>query len=468
MNAFDTSFSPPDYMQAKAAGYSLALRYLVYPLPNGKVIDPDETKRIHDAGLALSLNWECDAGDSLRGHAGGVADATHAMDEAKNWIKYPKGQVIWYSVGDSDIQPNQFATVAAYLDGVREVHQGYYEIGAYGGAGLLKFLKQHGKADYFWQAVAPYGWYDNRSRWPDAHLWQTRNEVALGGGHIDIDEVNTAAGTFPVWAPPTATASPTVVGPNGAAQEHLAIAFIDDSKLDTVGGIIREIVEAAAAKGLLSKGVVSRLHMTSNLRGCSDVDYHEHCSDDKGAADIAEATTDQGNRDMRDLAAFFYNYPSYLLELIHTTPYATDNGFYVKDGKRVDEGYYDAATRAAHLNHVHVAGAEGSLRELLTNIEPGSAPWAATAPPFPLSGHDVFGLITGPDWMHGGINGSEKSQVKKIQLRLQALGYAPNTAGWADGVYEHPTAEGVERFQAAKGLPVTGYVDKATWLTLFS
>ena len=72
---------------------------------------------------------------------------------------------------------------------------------------------------------------------------------------------------------------------------------------------------------------------------------------------------------MRDFAKWLYdNYSSSLLELIHTTPYSTDNGFYVKNGKKVGWNFYGAATNNAHLNHVHVAVDKASAQALLNKL----------------------------------------------------------------------------------------------------
>ena len=84
---------------------------------------------------------------------------------------------------------------------------------------------------------------------------------------------------------------------------------------------------------------------------------HDHHTAKK-AVDFAVPQTAAGQRKMRDFARWWLQHSDYLLELIHTTPFADDNGFYVKNGKKVDEAFFGAATSAAHVDHVHVA-AEG-------------------------------------------------------------------------------------------------------------
>jgi predicted phosphohydrolase len=58
---------------------------------------------------------------------------------------------------------------------------------------------------------------------------------------------------------------------------------------------------------------------------------------------------------MRDAAKWWYQFSTKLLELIHTTPFNTDNGFYVKNGQRVGPGFYGAREEQSHLDHTHVA-----------------------------------------------------------------------------------------------------------------
>lgn len=82
--------------------------------------------------------------------------------------------------------------------------------------------------------------------------------------------------------------------------------------------------------------------------------------------------------------------------------------------------------------------------------------------------HHVIGLLTGPDNYHGGYTAAERADVKAVQQRLQALGYAPKVAGWADGKFEAPTVEAVKKWQKATGHKQTGYVDRGAYIRLFT
>jgi hypothetical protein len=90
-------------------------------------------------------------------------------------------------------------------------------------------------------------------------------------------------------------------------------------------------------------------------------------------------------------------------------------------------------------------------------------------PAFPLPLDEFFGLITGPDKSHGGAYAFERPYVRAIQQRLQKLGYAPRTPGWADGIFEQPTADAVAKWQRAHmpGTEFFGEVWADDWAKLF-
>ncbi len=86
---------------------------------------------------------------------------------------------------------------------------------------------------------------------------------------------------------------------------------------------------------------------------------------DFGAYDDPEPNSvDQAN--MRDFAKWLMdNFAANLAELIHTTPYANDTGFYVQYGHRAS---FDRSTRSAHLSHVHVAMSGLSAQRILAQL----------------------------------------------------------------------------------------------------
>lgn len=93
-------------------------------------------------------------------------------------------------------------------------------------------------------------------------------------------------------------------------------------------------------------------------------------------------------------------------------------------------------------------------------------PSRSSAPPFPLPRNEYFGLITGPRQSHGGYYASERPAVRMIQQALIRKGYVPGitnpNSGWADGIYEQPTADAVARFQHAE-MPGTQFYGQVWW-----
>jgi hypothetical protein len=366
----DASTDPPNYAKAHRQGYRFIGRYLC-PTPNPKVIDPDEVKRIHAAKLGLFLNWENNGDDALRGRTGGLADGRQALHLARDWIKYPKGSVIFFSVGDCDPQPPQFPAVEAYLDGVREAFGGHYKIGAYGGAGLLRHLKAKRKAKYLWQADVSTAWYKNGARMARAHLHQTKLERQRAGGIVDIDEQNSP---MPMWYP--AAPPKTVRVPNGAgaSKKPGVLNVYSYVELNPTGKLIVELAsyfpkahQIYVTSGMDSdhgprpNGSYHYGHLKYQGSPAAAVDF--------GALDVVGSP--KGDRRMRDLARWFENVvpgAAHIVELIHTTPFANDNGFYVKNGQRCAT-CYDPQTKHDHLNHVHLAISQAQVKAALRHVK---------------------------------------------------------------------------------------------------
>ncbi len=116
------------------------------------------------------------------------------------------------------------------------------------------------------------------------------------------------------------------------------------------------------------------------------------------------------------------------------------------------------STTQNHMDHVH------ALFGVDTAIAGGStSPASSGAPALPAwslpAGH-FYGLISGPEQSHGGYYQAERPVIRAIQQRLIAKGYVPGITrvsdGWADGLFEQPTATAVAAFQHAE-MPGTQY-----------
>jgi hypothetical protein len=86
------------------------------------------------------------------------------------------------------------------------------------------------------------------------------------------------------------------------------------------------------------------------------------------------------------------------------------------------------------------------------------APPATTPEPEPEQGTDDPALKLTVPWMRG-------DAVRKLQTLLVAHGYP---CGGIDGIFGEATEAALKRFQAAKGLTVSGITDEATWAALYA
>lgn len=229
------------------------------------------------------------------------------------------------------------------------------------------------------------------------------------------------------------------------------------------------------------QGYTDALYLTSAYRPEETNSHHSGltyngyptAAIDIGAYDDPADSLAQDQADMRALSLWLYkNFSDLTVELIHTNPNDALTT-YVKNGAKV--GGYAVSD---HINHVHWATSDALVRrcearaaQLWPHLAPGVVITPAPTPPipvFPLPAGHYYGLITGPSESHGGYYLTERDEIQLIQKRLQALGHAPNISGWADGIFEQPTADAVIKYQRAKNLVADGKVGPVTWTKLFS
>lgn len=107
-------------------------------------------------------------------------------------------------------------------------------------------------------------------------------------------------------------------------------------------------------------------------------------------------------------------------------------------------GVFGAATERAVIQFQRVLGArqDGII---------GPVTWQFLEP---------FAMESDPDVLR---RGSRGAMVRRLQEALEASGNSP---GRIDGLFGTKTQAAVRAFQQGAGLPVTGVVDRATWLAL--
>lgn len=146
---------------------------------------------------------------------------------------------------------------------------------------------------------------------------------------------------------------------------------------------------------LLPDDLLSRMYITSAFRPYKANDESTHgyhgagspgnsLPGDTGAEDVAAPMTDQGQRDMRDAAKILYDrFGDRFLEIIHTTPFNDDDGFYVKDGRKYPGGAIYGSEVPAHLDHIHTAAHEYELDRMIAELPEKPAPVIPMPTPVP-------------------------------------------------------------------------------------
>ena len=251
----------------------------------------------------------------------------------------------------------------------------------------------------------------------------------------------------------------------------------------------------AAIPGAIMGGIVGDQAHTYGYHRCRNVlppdDYSVQLADDRAGDGDAASGLDIS----WDNASDQHTVSQRLMDAVHDSRmYACREAYGSVDGVNVCGTDYTSGWQAwsgasddSHLWHVHISilrryanddAALDGIAQVVTGGSGGSSqpppssggtlrrPWPSYMP-----ADEYFGLITGPDESHGGYYANEQPDVKAIQQRLQALGYAPNVAGWADGLYEQPTADAVAAWQRALYAALTsryGEVWSDDWQRLFT
>ena len=196
MKVIDFSAGVPAGRSVKAAGYVGAVRYISPPREpwmKGKMISRAEVADYEAAGLELAFVWQHGGAadpDSMRGYAGGMADARAAQKALEDLGR--SGWPVFFAV-DFDISLNQWnSTAVDYFRAAGEV-LGVDRVGIYGHSRVIAWAAEDGVvADLGggkvlgWQTPAwSYG-----VRAPEAVLYQGRANVPGPDGiQIDVNDV---------------------------------------------------------------------------------------------------------------------------------------------------------------------------------------------------------------------------------------------------------------------------------------
>jgi len=180
----DYAWQRPTVARLVAAGKRFACRY-VGPGSEGKQLDRAEARALSAAGIAIVANAEGADGGMLGGRPVGRSWAREAHDHAVACGMWPPRPI--YLSCDFDVTARQWPAVREALAGAAEV-LGHGRVGLYGSYRAISWAVRDHAAAWLWQTYAWSSNPDETINWhPRAHLRQYRNEVALGGGIVDLD-----------------------------------------------------------------------------------------------------------------------------------------------------------------------------------------------------------------------------------------------------------------------------------------
>lgn len=197
MTAFDYSAGTIAPAALKAAGASVAMRYVSTP-GNSKNIGRAEYEQLTAAGIEVGLVYETSADWMLGGYNAGAAAARAARAQATA-AGYPTSRRIWYAA-DFDATAAQVLTVLDALHGAADAEGNRARVAVYGGYAVVSAAADAGFTAP-WQTVAWSG-----SRWdPRATLRQIGQTRTVAGVEVDVNEL--AGDPFAVPQPSPAAAA---------------------------------------------------------------------------------------------------------------------------------------------------------------------------------------------------------------------------------------------------------------------
>jgi hypothetical protein len=222
-----------------------------------------------------------------------------------------------------------------------------------------------------------------------------------------------------------------------AAARAGGVAVRPGVRIGTVGRLLWQILNRYPKRGEIA--------ISSGYRPQESRSHHAGLSY-KGSPTAALDIVAAGPARKRDVARWLYNsFAGNTVELIHTTPFSDDNGFYVKNQvKHPGGGPYGPQTRREHLDHVHFATSRALAQRILggraVRVGARAAPRAAAAP---VWGWDA----SGHDWKRG--------PMDLAAARKDGIAFFTHKCSEGHTFQAVEYTKGLERARAAR-IPVLG------------
>ncbi len=146
----------------------------------------------------------------------------------------------------------------------------------------------------------------------------------------------------------------------GKAQAALRVKVLPGVRVGPVGKLLVRILEHYPKRGEIYVSSAYRDEPGSHHGGLT------YRGSPTAALDIAAGSAAK----MRDVAKWLYDrFAGDTVQLIHTTPFANDRGFYVYHQRRNPGGsIYGSKTRAEHRDHVHFATSKALAQKVLAKL----------------------------------------------------------------------------------------------------
>lgn len=157
-------------------------------------------------------------------------------------------------------------------------------------------------------------------------------------------------------ASPTGVVTTSAITSQTATSNTTGFPYAKDVGVDSIAGI-----------QLLARSSGVEIKVVSSFRAGANGYHGTHNAVDFGGS--------QGTQ--RYLAAYLYQFSAFILELIHTDPGVRGGGFYVHNGQKVPQSFYNGPDVdnprsniiEGHRDHVHCAMTMSGLRAASANSE---------------------------------------------------------------------------------------------------
>ncbi|WDL96419.1 glycoside hydrolase domain-containing protein [Alicyclobacillus sp. ALC3] len=194
-----TPFWAADCKALKAAGYEAVVYLGAKTHGWTKAVTPEELQVYLHADLRVIFNWE--GLSNYRGYfsaAQGRQDALDTLTELEWLGVHPDPSIaVYYSVDYDACKTADFLVVDEYFQAIKEVLNGKFAVGVYGGISIVNYLMlspdAKGRPDHVWQTLA----WSNGVISPHAAMYQSAVDTWVAHLQVDLDEIYSDPGWYP-------------------------------------------------------------------------------------------------------------------------------------------------------------------------------------------------------------------------------------------------------------------------------